>query len=79
MADPMQLNVTGLKVGTRMVVDPQTRAAGKQYTVSYRVGAHGPFEDPVTQTTYTPANVQAGLAMHVAALREITASAAQGQ
>jgi len=77
MADPEDLTPQNVKVGTRTVVDPQTRAMTKQYTVTYMVGAHGPFEDTYTQANYTHANVLAGINKQVQTLRSISAGVQQ--
>jgi hypothetical protein len=74
MSDILNLNATNIKVGTRVVVDPQTRVASKIYTVTYMIGAHGPFEDTYTQSAYTHDAVIAGINKQIQTLRSITAA-----
>jgi hypothetical protein len=78
MADPMGLDVSNIKVGTRTVIDPGTHAAVKKYVVSYMVGAHGPFEHEFTQAQYSQPNVTAAINAQVATLRAIQAAHAPG-
>jgi len=78
MADPMGLDVQGFKVGTRTQADPQTGKMQKVYTVSYSIGAHGPFEDVYTPAAYTTDAVKAGIAKHVAQLRALTTHISTG-
>jgi hypothetical protein len=72
MADPQGLNVTGLKIGQRTGVDPQSGKAVLQHTVQYMVGAHGPFVDTYPSDKFSPAAVTTGINKTVAGIREIT-------
>ena len=72
MADPQGLDVTGLKVGTRTVGDPQTGKIVKEHTVAYMVGAHGPFEDTYPAGKFTPEAAKAGIDKTVAGIRQLT-------